>query len=119
MLECSATDKSQNIVTTFNIKSKYVNGKFSEINNDVVVDLSSNWILRNDYKYSLEQDSEIYKDAGFTYDVVIDSENKYVVAKMYGNRDTLNEDIIYMSSIDSVRKHMEESGYICKEETLK
>ena len=62
----------------------------------VVIDLSKNWIQRNEYKYSLEQDSELYTDAGFTYEVSFDNDKKQVIAEMTGDRETLNSDIIYI-----------------------
>lgn len=119
MLECTFSTKLQNVNTTYNIKSKYVNSKFNEVNNDVIIDLSSNWIQRNEYKFTLEQDEKLYTDAGFTYEVSLDSENKQVMAKMYGDRETLNDDIIYFGEIDQVRSHFEREGYVCKEVTLK
>lgn len=119
VLECTLSNKTEDIVTTYNIESKYVNGKFKEVNNEFVIDLSSSWILRNDYKFSLEQDSKLYTDAGFTYEVSLDEDKKYVIAKMFGDRETLNDDIIYFGKIDNVRKHFENEGYVCKEETVK
>ena len=119
VLECSFSTNAQNVNTVYNIESKYVNGKFKEVNNEVVIDLSKNWIQRNEYKYSLEQDSELYTDAGFTYEVSLDNDNKQVIAKMTGDRDTLNNDIIYFSKVNDVRSHFEKEGYVCKEETVK
>lgn len=119
ILECTLSNKNENIITTYNIKSKYINGKFKEVNNEFVIDLSSSWILRNDYKFSLEQDSKLYTDAGFTYKVSLDEDKKYVIAKMFGDRDTLNNDIIYFSKVNDVRSHFEKEGYVCKEETVK
>ena len=119
LLECSSSNKSQSVNTIYNIESKYVNGKFREVNNEIIIDLSSNWIQRNEYKFSLEQDSEIYTEAGFTYEVSFDNDKKQVIAKMSGDRENLNNDIIYFSKIDDVRSHFEKEGYICKEETVK
>lgn len=119
VLECSFSTNSQGVNTIYNMESKYVNGKFREVTNEVVIDLSSNWIQRNEYKYSLEQDSDLYTDAGFTYEVNFNNDKKQVIATMVGDRETLNSDIIYFSKIDDVRTHFEKEGYVCKEETVK
>lgn len=119
LLECSFSKSMENVTTMYNIKSKYINGKFYEVDNEMIVDLSKKWVQRRDYQYSLEQDGKIYVDAGFKYEVSVDNKNKFVIAKMHADKDTLNNEFIYFAKLKEVRNHFEKDGYVCKEEKVK
>ena len=55
----------------------------------------------------------------FEYEVSVDNKNKFVIAKMHADKDTLNNEFIYFAKLKEVRNHFEKDGYVCKEEKVK
>ena len=118
-LICLSSGNETGISTYFDLKIVYKNGSFEEVYNNVVFDLSKNWIEKDVYVSSISSESSVYTDMGFEYKVETDSTNKQVITKMYGNKDTLNNELIFFSKIDKVEEHYESQGYICEVEDFK
>ena len=118
-LICVSSTNETGIKTDFDLKIVYENGNFKEVYHNIKFDLSKNWIEKDAYVNSIENDSSDYIEMGFEYEVVTDRDNKTVIAKMYGTKDTLNKDLIFFSKINDVEKHYENVGYICEVEDFK
>ena len=115
-LICVSSTNETGIKTDFDLKIVYENGNFKEVYHNIKFDLSKNWIEKDAYVNSIENDSSDYIEMGFEHEVVTDRDNKTVIAKMYGTKDTLNKDLIFFSKINDVEKHYENVGYICEVE---
>lgn len=116
---CVSSTNETGIQTDFDLKIVYENGNFKEVYHYIKFDLSKNWIEKDVYVKSIENDSKDYTDMGFEHKVETDRENKVVIAKMYGTKDTLNKDLIFFSKINDVKEHYEKVGYICEVEDFK
>lgn len=118
-LICVSSSNETGVPIYFDLKIVYKNGNFDEVYHNIKFDLSKNWIEKDVYVTSIENDSSEYVAMGFEHETETDKENKAVIAKMYGNKDTLNKDLIFFSKINSVEEHYEEVGYICEVEDFK
>ena len=114
VLSCTLLTNETGVITTYRVDSVYQHNKFQYVNIDMELDISRYWIKKNDYIYSLKKDSSVWTDVGFDFNVEEDNKNKKVIAKMYGDRETLNEDMIYFGKIDDVKEHFEGLDYECK-----
>ncbi len=114
VLSCTLLTNETGIITTYRVESVYQHNKFQYVNIDMELDINRYWIKKNDYIYSLEKDSSAWTDVGFSFDVKEDNKNKKVIAEMYGDREMLNEDMIYFGKIEDVKTHFEGLDYECK-----
>lgn len=114
VLSCTLLTNETGIITTYRVESVYNNKRFQYVNIDMELDIGKYWIKKNDYVYSLKKDSNVWTDVGFSFDVKEDNKNKKVIAEMYGDREMLNEDMIYFSKIEDVKTHFEGLDYECK-----
>lgn len=119
VLSCTLLTNETGIITTYRIDSVYQHNKFQYVNIDMELDIGRYWIKKNDYIYSLNKDSSVWTDVGFDFKVTEDKENKKVIAKMYGDYEMLNKELIYFSNIEDVQEHFENIDYKCKIGELK
>lgn len=114
VLSCTLLTNETGIITTYRVKSVYKHNKFQYVNIDMELDVGKYWIKKNDYVYSLEKDSSAWTDVGFDFDVEEDNKNKKVIAKIYGDNEMLNSEMIYFNKVDNVKAHFESLDYECK-----
>lgn len=114
VLNCNMEKMDSGIDTIYNIKSFYHNNKFSNVKVTMELVLNESWYNKSNYIYSLNKDSSEWIELGFNFDVEENEKEKTLTAIMSGERNDLNNGLIYYSSIDKVYEYFENSGYKCE-----